>query len=74
MATRYKGDFPHDSAGISTTNGLTRPQVLSDLAVGLSTCNKWVRKQRHENVERENERLHKQARLLREGTSSAYLL
>ncbi len=47
---------------------------LSDLGVGLSTLNKWVQKHQHEDlmsglhedVERENERLRKEVRLLRE--------
>ena len=59
---------------IATTSGLTRPQVSSDLGVGLSTLNKWVQKHQHkdlmsgphEDVERANERLHKEVRLLRE--------
>jgi len=74
MATRYTDGFRRDAVRIATTSGLTRPQVSSDLGVGLSTLNKWVQKHQHEDlmsgphedVERENERLHKEVRLLRE--------
>ena len=59
---------------IATTSGLTRPQVSSDLDVGLSTLNKWGQKHQHddlmsgphEDAERENARLRKEVRLLRE--------
>jgi len=59
---------------IAISSGLTRPQVSSDLAVGLSTLNKWVHKHHHddlmsgphEDVAKENERLRKEVRPLRE--------
>ena len=59
---------------IATASGLTRPQVSSDLDVGLSTLNKWGQKHQHddlmsgphEDAERENARLRKEVRLLRE--------
>jgi len=59
---------------MATTSGLTRPQLSSDLGVGLSTLNKWVRQHQHddlmsgphEDVEKENTRLGKEVRLLRE--------
>jgi transposase len=44
MATRYTDEFLRDAVRIATTSGLTRPQVSSDLGVGLSTLNKWVQK------------------------------
>jgi transposase len=74
MATRYTDEFRRDVVRIATTSGLTRPQVSSDLGGGLSTLNKWVQKHQHddlmsgphEDVERENERLRKEVRLLRE--------
>ncbi|WP_458789670.1 IS3 family transposase [Yoonia sp. MH D7] len=74
MATRYTDEFRRDAVRIATTSGLTRPQVSSDLGVGLSTLNKWVQKHQHddlmsgphEDVERENERLRKEVRVLRE--------
>ena len=74
MATRYTDEFRRDAVRIATSSGLTRPQVLSDLGVGLSTLNKWVQKHQHddlmsgphEDVEKENTRIHKEVRLLRE--------
>ena len=74
MATRYTNEFRRDAVRIATTSGLTRPQVSSDLGVGLSTLNNWVQKHQHDDlmsgphvdVERENERLRKEIRLLRE--------
>jgi len=74
MATSYTEEFRRDAVRIATTSGLTRPQIASDLGVGLSTLNKWVQKHQHddlmsgphEDVERENTRLRKEVRLLRE--------
>ena len=74
MATRYTDEFRRDAVRIAPTGGLTRPQVSSDLGVGFSTLNKWVQKHQHddlmsgphEEVEKENERLRKEVRLLRE--------
>jgi transposase len=39
MATRYTDEFRRDAVRIAVTSGLTRPQVSSDLGVGLSTLN-----------------------------------
>jgi len=47
MATRYTDEFRRDAVRIAITSGLTRPQVSSDLGVGLSTLNKWVQKYQH---------------------------
>ena len=52
---------------------LTRPQLASDLSVGVSTVNKWVQQHQHENlmfgphedVDKKNKRLRKETRLLR---------
>lgn len=74
MAARYTDEFRRDAVRIATTSGLTRPQAASDLGVGLSTLNKWIQKHQHddlmsgphEDVEKENERLRKEVRLLRE--------
>ncbi len=74
MTTRYKDGVRRDAVRIAVTSGLTRPQLSSDLGVGLSTLNKWVQKHQHddlmsgphEDVEKENERLRKEVRLLRE--------
>ena len=74
MAKRYTDEFRRDAVRIAISSGLTRPQVSSDLGVGLSTLNKWVQKHQHddlmsgphEEVEKENKRLRKEVRLLRE--------
>lgn len=74
MATRYTDEVRRDAVRIATTSGLTRPQVSSDLGVGLSTLNKWGQKHQHddlmsgphEDAERENAHLRKEVRLLRE--------
>jgi transposase len=42
MATRYTDEFLRDAVRNAITSGLTRPQVSSDLGVGLWTLNKWV--------------------------------
>lgn len=74
MSTRDTGEFRRDAVRSAVTSGLTRPQVASDLGVALSTLNTWVQKPQHddlmsgphEGVEKENERLRKEVRLLRE--------
>ena len=47
MAKRYTDEFRRDAVRIATTSGLTRPQLSSDLGVGLSTLNKWVQQHQH---------------------------
>jgi transposase len=87
METRYTDEFRRDAVRIAVTIGLTRPQVSSDLGVGLSTeqvgskapfARQGIAQQcperehddlmagPHEDVEKENERLRKEIRLLRE--------
>ena len=45
MAMKYPDEFRRDDAvRIAISSGLTRPQVSSDLGVGLSTLNRWVQK------------------------------
>ena len=74
MATRYTDAFRRDAVRIAINRGLTRPQAALDLGVGLWTLNKWVQKHQyddlmsgpHEDVGKENERLRKEVRLLRE--------
>jgi len=74
MAIRCTAEFRRDAVRIATSIGLTRPKIASDLGVGLSTLNKWVQKHQHddlmsgphEDVEKENTRLRKEVRLLRE--------
>jgi transposase len=74
MAKKYTEEFRRDAVRMALTSGLTRPQLSSDLGVGVSTLNKWVQKHEHddlmsgphEDVEKENERLRKEVLLLRE--------
>ena len=74
MAKKYTDEFRRDAVRMATTSGLTRPQLSSDLGVGVSTLNKWVQQYQHddlmsgphEDVEKENTRLRKEVRLLRE--------
>ena len=74
MAKRYTDEFGVDAVRVATTIGLTRRQLSSDLGVGLSTLNKWVQQHQHDDlmsgphgdVEKENIRLRKEVRLLRE--------
>jgi transposase len=42
MAKKYTDEFRADAVRMATTSGLTRPQLSSDLGVGVSTLNKWV--------------------------------
>ena len=65
-------------ARIALTKGLSRRQVADDLGVGFSTLNKWVSAHRNADVisaedrdlARENERLRREARILREERDS----
>jgi len=50
METRYTEEFRQDAVRIAITSGLTRPQIASDLGVGLSTLNKWVQKYQHDDL------------------------
>ena len=74
MTIKYTDEFRRDAVRIATSSGLTRPKLASDLGVGLSTLNKWVQKHRHDDlmsgphddVEKENARLRREVRLLKE--------
>ena len=50
MAKRYTDEFRRDAVPMATTNGLKRPQLSSDLGVGLSNLNKWVQQHQHEDL------------------------
>lgn len=43
MAAIHSDEFKWDAVRIAQTSGLTRRQVASDLGVGFSTLNKWVK-------------------------------
>ena len=47
MAKRYTDELRRDAVRMATTSGLTRPQLSSDLRVGLSTLNKWIQQHQH---------------------------
>ena len=62
MAKKYTDEFRRDAVGMATTSGFRRPQLSSDLGIGVSTLNKWVQQYQHddlmsgphEDVEKEN--------------------
>ena len=74
MAVIHSDAFKRDAVCIATASGLTRRQVASDLGVGLSTLNKWVKMVSDEagppdldqNLLRENERLRRENRVLKD--------
>ena len=74
MASTHSEEFKRDAVRIALTSGLTRRQASSDLGVGMSTLNKWIKTYRDTDVIskedqellKENERLHKENRILRE--------
>lgn len=74
MAATHSEEFKRDAVRIALTSGLTRRQVASDLGVGLSTLGKWIRAisdeakmpERDSDLLRENERLRKENRILRD--------
>jgi transposase len=74
MASRHSDEFRRDAVRIALTSGLTRRQVSSDLGVGLSTLNKWIKANKDadivsrpdQDLARENERLRREVRILKE--------
>ena len=74
MASTHSEEFKRDAVRIALTSGLTRRPASSDLGVGMSTLNKWIKTYRDTDVIskedqellKENERLHKENRILRE--------
>ena len=74
MGTGRTDEFRKDAVRIALTSGLSRRQVADDLGVGLSTLNKWVNAHRDTDVvsaedrelARENERLRREIRILKE--------
>ena len=74
MAAIHSDEFKRDAVRIAQTSGLTKRQVASDLGVGLSTLNKWVKMVSDEvgpsdpdqNLLRENERLRRENRILKD--------
>ena len=74
MAQRHSEDFKREAVRIALTSGLTRKQIASDLGIGFSTLSKWVQTMRRdelaavpqEDLAKENERLRREVRLLKE--------
>jgi len=74
MASAHSEEFKRDAVRIALTSGLTRRQASSDLGIGMSTLNKWIKTYRDSDVVskgdqellKENERLRRENRLLRE--------
>ena len=74
MANGHSDEFRRDAVRIALTSGLTRRQVSSDLGVGLSTLNKWVKAYDEDAIvsgpdqelARQNERLRRENRILKE--------
>ena len=74
MAAIHRDAFKRDAVRIAQTSGLTRRQVASDLGIGFSTLNKWVKMVSDEvgpadpdqNLLRENERLRRENRIFKE--------
>ena len=43
MANGHSEEFKSEAVRIALTSGLTRRQVASDLGIGVSTLNKWIK-------------------------------
>jgi transposase len=74
MGTGRTDEFRKEAVRIAPTSGLSRRQVADDLGVGFSTPNKWVSAHHGTGVvsaedrylARENERLRREVRMLKE--------
>jgi transposase len=74
MGLKRTEEFRQDAVRIALTSGLARKQVADDLGVGMSTLNKWITAYRDTDVvskedldlAKENERLRREIRLLKE--------
>ena len=74
MANGHSDEFRRDAVRIALTSGLTRRHVSADLGVGLSTLNKWIKvfgkdavvSGPDQDLVRENERLRRENRILKE--------
>ncbi|SNT73390.1 transposase [Paracoccus seriniphilus] len=79
MGLTRTDEFRKDAVRIALTSGLTRKQVAADLGVGMSTLNKWITAHRDTDVvfkedlslAKENERLRREDRLLKEESELA---
>jgi transposase len=50
MSQKYSEAFKCDAVRIAQTSGLTRPQITSDLGIGVSTLNKWGQQNQHDDL------------------------
>ena len=74
MGHRHSEEFRREAVRIAQTSGLTRKQIASDLGIGFSTLSNWVQSMRQEELSsapqedlaKENERLSREVRLLKE--------
>ena len=74
MGHRHNEEFRREAVRIAQTSGLTRKQIASDLGIGFSTLSNWVQSMRQEELSsapqedlaKENERLRREVRLLKE--------
>ncbi len=74
MGHRHSEEFRREAVRIAQTSGLTRKQIASDLGIGFSTLSNWVQSMRQEGLSsapqedlaKENERLRREVRLLKE--------
>lgn len=74
MIHSHSAEFRRDAIRMALTSGLSRRQVASELGIGISTLNSWVKNLCNEEVvscsnkdlSRENERLRRDNRVLSE--------
>ena len=74
MGHRHSEEFRREAVRIAQTSGLTRKQIASDLGIGFSTLSNWVQSMKQEELSlvpqedlaKENERLRREVRLLKE--------
>ena len=74
MGTKRTDEFRQYAVRIALTSGLAHKQVADDLGVGMSTLNQWITVHRDTDVvskedldlAKENERLRREIRLLKE--------
>lgn len=82
MATQHNDAFKREAVRIALTSGLTHKQVSSDLGVGLSTLNKWIKTFRDDDAPslpdndlvKEVKRLRRENRILKEATGVTHFV